>query len=70
MKYTCTFIKEFVHSKSQDGKTLLDGHFENANQHLVIFMKTWNKNKIILIKTLIGFAFSLSHKGGCKNGIV
>jgi len=70
MKRTGTYIKEFVHTETQDGKTLLDGHFANANRHLVIFMKTWRKNKITRIKTPAGLAFSLSHKGGCKNGVV
>ena len=69
MKYMGTFITEFVHTKTQDGKTLLDGHFVKANWLLVIFMKTWRKNKITCIKTSAELAFSLSHKGDCKNGV-
>ena len=33
------FISEFVHSETQDGKTILDAHFATTNRHLVIFMK-------------------------------
>ena len=31
MKLTGTFIKEFVHTKNQDGKTILDSQLPNAN---------------------------------------
>ena len=70
MKHTGTFVKEFVHTETQDDKTLLGGHFANANRHLVLFMKTWRKNKITCIKTPAGLAFSLSHNGGYKNVVV
>ena len=38
------FIKSFVHSETQDGKSLLDAHFATSNRHLLVFMKTWRTN--------------------------
>ena len=32
------FVLEFIHSETQDGKTLLDAHFASTNKHLKSFM--------------------------------
>ena len=41
--YNDLFILAIVHSETQNGKTLLDAHFANANGHLLVFMKTHGK---------------------------
>ena len=37
------FVSEFIHTKTQDGKTLLDAHFASTNKHLKSFMLVWKK---------------------------
>ena len=37
------FVLEFIHSETQDGKTLLDAHFASTNKHLKSFMLVWKK---------------------------
>ena len=32
------FVSQFIHSKTQDGKTILDAHFATAMRHLATFM--------------------------------
>ena len=63
-------ITSFVHSETQDGKSLLDAHFATVNRHLLQFMKTWRRNRITKINTPNGLAFALSFKSGVKNSMV
>ena len=37
------FISSFIHTETQDGKTLLDAHFARCMRFLSHFMKTWKK---------------------------
>ena len=30
------FIESFIHSETQDGKSLLDAHFATSNRHLLV----------------------------------
>ena len=64
------FISAFVHTETQDGKSLLDAHFATSNQHLILFMKTWHSNRITRINTARGLAYALSFNLGLKNSMV
>ena len=57
------FISAFVHTETQDGKTLLDAHFARYIQFLSHFMKTWKRNKITQINTPRGLGFALAWNG-------
>ena len=63
-------IKEFIHSETQDGKTILDAHFAVAVITLLEFMKTCRANRITKIQTPSGLAKALSYRGGTPNSIV
>ena len=64
------FISEFVHSETQDGKTILDAHFATTNRHLVIFMKVWRNNRVTRVQTAAGLVFALSFNAGIRNTMV
>ena len=64
------FISDFVHTETQDGKSLLDAHFATSNRHLLNFMKTWRDNHVTRINTSKGLAYALSFGQGMKNSIV
>ena len=64
------FISDFVHTETQDGKSLLDAHFATSNRHLINFMKTWRDNRVTRINTSKGLAYALSFGQGMKNTIV
>mmetsp|Transcript_11911 Transcript_11911/g.11462 ORF Transcript_11911/g.11462 Transcript_11911/m.11462 type:complete len:109 (+) Transcript_11911:4601-4927(+) len=38
------YIFGFVHTETQDGKTILDAHFSYTTRFLSHFMKTWRRN--------------------------
>ena len=64
------FISEFIHSETQDGKTILDAHFATTNRHLMVFMKIWRVNRITRVQTPAGLAFALSFNAGIQNTMV
>ena len=64
------FISQFIHSETQDGKTLLDAHVTTTNRHLLVFMKVWRDNHVTKIQTPAGLAFALSFNAGIRNAIV
>lgn len=64
------FISEFIHSETQDGKTILDAHFAVSARHLDMFMKVWVNNGIKRIQTPRGLAFGLSSNNGVNNSMV
>ena len=64
------FISEYIHSETQDGKTILDAHFATTNRHLITFMKIWRQNRITKIQTAAGLAFALSFNAGVRNTLV
>lgn len=64
------FIKSFLHTETQDGKSLLDAHFATSNRHLLTFMKTWRTNRITRINTAQGLSYALSFNFGMKNSMV
>ncbi len=71
MKYQNNiYISEFTHSETQDGKTLLDGHFASMNKHLLSFMKICKKNTTTKIQTLSRLASALSFRSGLRNTMV
>ena len=39
-------IEQFIHTETQDGKTVLDAHFARCKRFLKVFMKTWRMNYI------------------------
>ena len=63
-------IKTFIHTETQDGKTVLDAHFARCMRFLSHFMKTWKRNKITRINTANGLGFALAWNGGMKNVMV
>ena len=64
------FIESFIHSETQDGKSLLDAHFATSNRHLLVFMKTWRTNRVTRINTARGLSFALSFNLGLKNSMI
>ena len=64
------YISAFMHTETQDGKSLLDAHFATSNRHLVLFMKTWRSNRVTRINTAHGLAYALSFNLGMKNSMV
>jgi len=50
------YISAFMHTETQDGKSLLDAHFATSNRHLVLFMKTWRSNRVTRINTARGIS--------------
>ena len=64
------FISQFIHSETQDGKTILDAHFATTNRHLIVFMKIWRDNRVTRIQTPAGLAFALSFNAGIRNTMV
>jgi len=68
--YRKIFISEYIHSETQDGKTILDAHFATTNRHLITFMKIWRQNRVTKIQTTKGLAFALSFNAGVRNTMV
>ena len=64
------FISSFIHTETQDGKTLLDAHFARCMRFLSHFMKTWKQNKITRINTPRGLGFALGWNGGMSNVMI
>ena len=64
------FISEYLHSETQDGKTILDAHYGTCVRHLKKFMKVWRPNVVTRIQTPKGLAFALTYRGGLLNSIV
>ena len=67
--YRNIFISEYIHSETQDDKTILDAHFAVAVITLLEFMKTCRANRITKIQTPSGLAKALSYRGGTPNSI-
>ena len=63
-------IVTFIHTETQDGKTVLDAHFARCMRYLDHFMKTWKRNKITRINTPNGLGFALAYNGGMTNVMV
>ena len=64
------FIRYYIHTETQDGKSSLDAHFACAMRFLSRFMQTWYRNQITRINTARGLAYALSSKGGQTNTVV
>ena len=64
------YISQFIHSETQDGKTILDAHFAVSARHLDIYMKLWICNGVRRIQTPKGLAFGLSSNHGVQNSMV
>jgi len=60
-------IVEFVHTETQDGKTILDAHYARCNQHLRHFLSEIKTNKVVKINTPLSLGIALSQHGGMKN---
>ena len=63
-------IIQFIHTETQDGKTVLDAHFATCMRFLTHFMRTWYKNRITTINTPNGLGYALAWKGGIPNVMV
>ncbi len=64
------YILVFMHTETQDGKSLLDAHFATSNWYLVLCMKTWSSNWVTRINTARGLAYALLFNLGMKNFMV
>ena len=64
------FVSEYLHSETQDGKTILDAHYGTCVRHLKKFMKMWRPNVVTRIQTPKGLAFALTYSGGLLNSVV
>ena len=60
-------IIEFIHTETQDGKTILDAHFARCMKFINHFMSTCVRNQVIKINTPSALGYALSHNGGIKN---
>ena len=63
-------IIKYIHTETQDGKTVLDAHFARCMRFLSHFMRTWYKNKVTKINTPNGLGYALAWKGGIPNVMV
>ena len=63
-------IKTFIHTETQDGKTVFDVHFARCMRFISHFMRTWKRNKITRINAANGLGFALAWNGGMKNVMV
>ena len=63
-------IIEFLHTETQDGKTILDAHFARCMKFVKHFMSSSMTNRICKIGTARGLAYALSDKGGITNTMV
>ena len=63
-------IKSFIHTETQDGKTVFDVHFARCMRFISHFMRTWKRNKITRINAANGLGFALAWNGGMKNVMV
>ena len=64
------FISDFIHSETQQGKTILDAHFASTNCHLKNIMLLYEQNRVTRIQTPYGLTFSLSFNSGVRNTMV
>jgi len=60
-------ITEFIHTETQDGKTILDAHFARCMKFINHFMSNCIRNQVIKINTPGALGYALSHNGGIKN---
>ena len=60
-------ITEFIHTETQDGKTILDAHFARCMKFINHFMSTCVRNQVIKINTPSALGYALSHNGGIRN---
>ncbi len=60
-------VERYVFTETQDGKGLIDAHFEICTAHLKKFMRTSQRNRIRVIATLKGLAYALVWNGGVQN---
>lgn len=63
-------IFEYLHTETQDGKSLLDAHFAKAARFLRNFLKNFRHNKFAKIFTGADLAEALSSGRGMVNSIV
>ena len=60
-------ITEFIHTETQDGKTILDAHFARMMKFVRQFMSSCDDNEVKKINTPGTLGYALSHNGGVKN---
>ena len=60
-------IVEFIHTETQDSKTILDAHYARCNQHLRCFLSEIKSKKVIKINTPLSLGIALSQHSGMKN---
>ena len=60
-------IIEFIHTETQDGKTILDAHFARMMKFIRHFMSTSVENQVKKINTPSTLGYALSHNGGVRN---
>jgi hypothetical protein len=60
-------IRSFVHSETQDGKSLLDAHFAHATALIKRFLKRVRQNLLNKVTSPAELAEALADQGGLKN---
>lgn len=66
----CIPVIRFMHTETQDGKSLLDAHFARAMALIDRFLRTSRRNRIKRIVTAKGLAAALAWDGGVQNSVV
>ncbi len=60
-------ITAFIHTETQDGKTILDTHFARMTKFVRQFMSSCVDNEVRKINTSGTLGYALYHSGGVKN---
>ena len=63
-------ISEFIHTETQDGKTILDAFFARCMKFINNWISKQEKNKVKRIGTATELGKALSHNGGIQNTMI
>jgi len=63
-------ISEFIHTETQDGKTILDDFFARSMKFINNWLAKQDQNKVKRIGTATDLGRALSHNGGIRNMMV
>lgn len=63
-------ITRHITTETQDGKTVLDGHFGTSERQTTSFMLSSQRNRVKTIATPNGLAYALAWRGGIRNTCV
>ncbi|KNC83264.1 hypothetical protein SARC_04480 [Sphaeroforma arctica JP610] len=63
-------VVRYIHTKTQDGKGLIDAHFARGTSHYMNFIRASQRNLIKKIATPKGLSTALAWNNGIQNSIV